>query len=107
MEKKMENNNLEVFSNAPVPQAVLKNVLPAMAAMIMVLIYNLADTFFVGRISTSASGAVGVVSSLMAIIQALGFMLGHGSGTIINHNLNNKNTKQLNNNSARQLALSG
>ena len=48
MEKKMENKNLEVFSNAPVPQAVLKNVLPAMAAMVMVLIYNLADTFFIG-----------------------------------------------------------
>ena len=41
MEKKKENKNLEVFSNAPVPQAVLKNVLPAMAAMIMVLIYKL------------------------------------------------------------------
>ena len=49
MEKKMENKNLEVFRNAPVPQAVLKNVLPAMAAMIMVLIYNLADTFFIGQ----------------------------------------------------------
>ena len=40
----MENKNLEVFSDAPVPKAVLKNVLPAMAAMVMVLIYNLADT---------------------------------------------------------------
>lgn len=45
----MENKNLEVFSKAPVPQAVLKNVLPAMVAMLMVLIYNLADTFFIGQ----------------------------------------------------------
>lgn len=45
MEKNMENKNLEVFRNAPVSQAVLKNVLPA---MIMVLIYNLADMFFIG-----------------------------------------------------------
>lgn len=45
----MENKNPEVFSDAPVPKAVLKNVLPAMAAMVMVLIYNLADTFFIGQ----------------------------------------------------------
>ena len=56
-------------------------------------IYNLADTFFVGQISTSASGAVGVVSSLMAIIQALGFMLGHGAGSIISRSLGSQNTK--------------
>ena len=46
----MENNkNLEVFSNMPVPKAVMKNALPAMAAMLMVLVYNLADTFFIGQ----------------------------------------------------------
>ncbi len=60
--------------------------------MLITSIYNLADTFFVGQISTSASGAVGVVSSLMAIIQALGFMLGHGSGTIISRSLGSRNT---------------
>ena len=61
--------------------------------MLITSIYNLADTFFVGQISTSASGAVGVVSSLMAIIQALGFTLGHGSGTIISRSLGSRNTK--------------
>ena len=45
----MEDKNMEVFKSAPVPQAVLRNVLPAMAAMLMVLIYNLADTFFIGQ----------------------------------------------------------
>lgn len=46
----MENNkNLEVFSSMPVPKAVMKNALPAMAAMLMVLVYNLADTFFLVR----------------------------------------------------------
>ena len=61
--------------------------------MLITSIYNLADTFFVGQISTSASGAVGVVSSLMAIIQALGFMLGHGAGSIISRSLGSQNTK--------------
>ena len=46
----MENKkSMELFSNAPVSQAVLKNALPAMAAMLMVLVYNLADTFLLDR----------------------------------------------------------
>ena len=46
----MENHKVtDLFSSAPVHQAVLKNALPAMAAMLMVLIYNLADTFFIGQ----------------------------------------------------------
>lgn len=46
----MENNKAKnIFEKAPVPRAVLQNALPAMAAMIMVLIYNLADTFFIGQ----------------------------------------------------------
>lgn len=46
----MENKkSMELFGNVPVSQAVLKNALPAMAAMLMVLVYNLADTFFIGQ----------------------------------------------------------
>lgn len=41
------NKSLEIFEKAPVRKAVLQNALPAMAAMMMVLIYNLADTFFI------------------------------------------------------------
>lgn len=39
----------DVFSNVPVPQTVIKNAIPAMVAMLMVLIYNFADTFFIGQ----------------------------------------------------------
>lgn len=49
----MENNkSMEVFAKAPIRKAVLQNALPAMAAMLMVLIYNLADTFFIGQTMT-------------------------------------------------------
>ena len=71
------------MTETPIPQLVLSLAAPTILSMLITSIYNLADTFFVGQISTSASGAVGVVSSLMAIIQALGFTLGHGSGTIL------------------------
>ena len=71
------------MTETPIPKLILGLAAPTILGMLITSIYNLADTFFVGQISTSASGAVGIVSSLMAIIQALGFTLGHGSGTII------------------------
>ena len=82
----------EKMTQTPVPKLILGLAAPTILSMLITSIYNLADTFFVGQISTSASGAVGVVSSLMAIIQALGFMLGHGSGSIISRSLGNQDT---------------
>ena len=80
------------MTETPIPRLILSLAAPTILSMLITSIYNLADTFFVGRISTSASGAVGVVSSLMAIIQALGFMLGHGTGTIISRRLGSQDT---------------
>ena len=81
------------MTETPIPKLILGLAAPTILSMLITSIYNLADTFFVGQISTSASGAVGVVSSLMAIIQALGFTLGHGSGTIISRSLGSRNTE--------------
>ena len=80
------------MTETPIPKLILSLAAPTILSMLITSIYNLADTFFVGQISTSASGAVGVVSSLMAIIQALGFMLGHGAGTIISRSLGSRDT---------------
>ena len=88
MEKKMENKNLEVFSNAPVPQAVLKNVLPAMAAMIMVLIYNLADTFFIGQTRNAILiAAVSLAMPVFLIFMAVGTVFGVGGTSVISRAL--------------------
>ena len=80
------------MTETPIPKLILSLAAPTILSMLITSIYNLADTFFVGQISTSASGAVGIVSSLMAILQALGFMLGHGSGSIISRSLGSQNT---------------
>ena len=82
----------EKMTHTPVPKLILGLAAPTILSMLITSIYNLADTFFVGQLSTSASGAVGVVSSLMAIIQALGFMLGHGAGGIISRSLGSQDT---------------
>ncbi len=80
----MENKNLEVFSKAPVPQAVLKNVLPAMAAMLMVLIYNLADTFFIGQTRNDILiAAVSLAMPVFLIFMAVGTVFGVGGTSVI------------------------
>ena len=63
----MEQKSLEVFESMPVPKAVFKNALPAMAAMLMVLVYNLADTFFIGQ--THDALQVAAVSLATPVIQ--------------------------------------
>ena len=80
------------MTETPIPRLILSLAAPTILSMLITSIYNLADTFFVGQLSTSASGAVGIVSSLMAIIQALGFMFGHGAGGIISRSLGNQDT---------------
>ncbi len=86
-EKTQQQLQYEKMTATPIPKLVMGLAVPTILSMLITSIYNLADTFFVGQLSTSASGAVGVVSSLMAVIQAIGFMLGHGAGSVISRSL--------------------
>ena len=52
----MQNKTTEIFRDAPVPKAVISNVVPSIISMIMVLIYNLADTFFIFCWFSNTSG---------------------------------------------------
>ena len=71
----------------PVSSVIPKMAVPTIISMLITNIYNMADTFFVSQIGTSASGAVGVIFSAMAIIQAISFMIGMGSGTHVSQAL--------------------
>ena len=75
------------MTQTPVPQLILKLAVPTIISMLVTGIYNTADTFFVGRISTQATASVGLVFSVMAIIQAFGFFCGHGSGNYLSRAL--------------------
>ena len=81
---------------------IVKLSIPTIISMLITNIYNLADTAFVGKLGTSASGAVGIVFGYMSIIQALGFMFGQGSGSIIARSLGEKDLAK-----ARQTASTG
>ncbi len=72
---------LDYMTHTPLPRLVCSLAVPTIVSMLITSFYNMADTYFVGRIgSASATGAVGVAFPLMAIMQAVGFMFGHGSG---------------------------
>ena len=69
-------NHFEQMTTAPVAGLIARLAVPSMISMLVSSIYNLADTYFVSQIDNDAPAAVGVIFSLMAIIQALGFALG-------------------------------
>ena len=77
----------EMMLNAPVSRVIPRLAIPTIISMLITSIYNMADTFFVSQLGTSASGAVGVIFSAMAIIQAVAFMIGMGTGTNVSQAL--------------------
>lgn len=82
--KEKQKNSLEVFENAPIGQAVMKNSIPAMLAMLMVLIYNLADTFFIGQTKNALMVAsVSLVTLAFLLFMALGTVFGIGGTSVI------------------------
>lgn len=77
-------DSTELFRNMPVPKAVMKNALPAMAAMLMVLIYNLADTFFIGQTHDDLQvAAVSLATPVFLIFMAVGTVFGIGGTSVI------------------------
>lgn len=71
------------MTQTPVERLIPALAVPTIVNMMVSAIYSLADTYFVSQISTSASGAVGIVFSLMAIMQSIGFLFGTGAGSNI------------------------
>ena len=75
---------MEIFHKAPVPKAVLTNALPAMAAMLMVLVYNLADTFFIGQTHDVLQvAAVSLATPVFLIFMSMGTIFGIGGTSVI------------------------
>ena len=97
MEDKQEQK-FHQMTEAPVGPLIMRLALPCIISMLVTAFYNMADTFFVGILdSDSATGAVGVVFSLMAVIQAVGFFFGHGSGNYISRELGKQHYEEASN----------
>ena len=90
------------MTEKPVDKLILKLAFPTIISMLITTFYNMVDSFFVGKINTSAVGAVGIVFSFMTVIQATGFFFGHGSGNYISFMLGKKENKK-----ASEMAMVG
>ena len=85
--KMTQEQRTRMMLNEPVSRLISRLALPSIISMLITSIYNMADTFFVSQLGTSASGAVGVIFSAMAMIQAISFTIGMGSGTNVSRAL--------------------
>lgn len=101
-ENMSQEDKYQMMTEMPIPGLIGRLALPTIISMLITSFYNMADTFFVGKIGTSATAAVGVVFPVMAVIQALGFFCGHGSGNSISRKLGSKDTQ-----TAEELASTG
>ena len=82
------------MTETPVSRLIGKLAVPTIVSMMVSALYNTADTFFVSMLGTSATGAVGIVFSIMAIIQAIGFTIGMGAGNILSRQLGAKEDEE-------------
>lgn len=89
-----KNDSMEVFSTMPVGKAVMKNCLPAMVAMLMMLVYNLADTFFIGQTHDALQvAAVSLATPVFLMFMAAGTLFGVGGTSVISRALGEGNTQ--------------
>lgn len=89
-----QNAKKENMLTLPVPGLILRLAGPTIAAMLVSASYNMADTFFVGRVDDAATAAVSAAFSAMTLLQAVGYFLGQGSGIYISEQLGRDREKQ-------------
>ena len=92
----------KMLTETPVPKLIIKLSIPTIISMLVTGLYNMADTYFVGKISKDDTAAVGLVFTVMAMIQAVGFFCGQGSGTFLSRKLGAGEKKQ-----AEEMAATG
>lgn len=94
----MQNKTTEIFRDAPVPKAVITNVVPSIISMIMVLIYNLADTFFIGQTKNAYMvAAISVATPAFLLFMAIGMLFGIGGTSLISRSLGEGKTEKAKN----------
>ena len=98
----MENKSLEQrMETEPVHRVILSLAAPTVLSMLVISAYSIVDTFFVTRLGSRATGAVGITFALVAWIQAVGYTVGMGAGSLVSRLLGKKEKEQ-----AEQIAIS-
>ncbi|MCQ2533965.1 MAG: MATE family efflux transporter [Clostridia bacterium] len=94
MDSNKQEKQYTLMTKTPIPKLIVKLAIPTTISMLITNVYNLVDTAFVGKLGTSASGAVGIVFGFMMILQAVAFLFGQGSGAIMSRNLGKNDVKK-------------
>ena len=89
-----QDKRYQMMTETNLHRLIPRLAIPTIISMLVTSVYNTADTYFVSKISTEASAAVGVIFSLMALIQALGFAIGIGSSTYVSRLLGEKDREE-------------
>jgi multidrug efflux pump len=78
----------DIFERMPVPKAILKSAVPAIVGMIVILVYNIADTYFVGQTGNPLQvAAVSLTLPVFLLFMATGNLLGIGGTSVISRSL--------------------
>ena len=93
MAKLTEEQQYIRMTETPVSKLVTSLAIPTVGGMLVSSVYNITDTFFVSQLGTSASAAVGVVFSIQSLIQAVGFSIAMGSGSMVSRRLGQKDSE--------------
>lgn len=97
----MQDKTTEIFRDAPVPKAVISNIIPSIISMIMVLVYNLADTFFIGQTKDALMvAAVSIATPVFLLFMAVGMLFGIGGTSLISRMLGEGNESKARHTSA-------
>lgn len=82
------------MTDTSVARLIVALGIPTTVSMLITNVYNMADSYFVSRVSLSAGGATSIVFGIMSILQAFGFMFGHGAGSHISRLLGAKHLEK-------------
>lgn len=82
-----QEEKVTYMTTKSVAPLICELAVPTIISMLVTAFYNMADTFFVGKINTQSTAAVGIVFTVMALIQSCGFFFGHGTGNYISRKL--------------------
>ena len=89
--------NIHIFESDPVPVAIAKLATPTIASMLVTVIYNMVDTFFVGQMGDpNKVAAVSIATPVFLFLMAAGNIFGIGGSTFISRALGEKQTEKIN-----------
>lgn len=95
MAKETKEQRRERIITAPLLPLLIKTAIPTIIGMLVTVIYNLTDTFWIGKLDNkSMTAAVGIVFAFVSFVQAVGFWFGYGSGNVMSRKLGEKNERE-------------